>query len=232
MIENTYLKGFYAKDYSEAAAISMILTITFVILSTISYNYRSVCTKKTTRIILVSKWDRILTFLYGLLMFVFEIVAIYGSAITNNDSAKARLMTISIDIALIWITMNLLSVIIISTSCFSKLKYRTLLYIPYVVQATGMIIILIQIASNLKPIFGVNISTSGTEVTDLILPLFMLFISMWITCSPPSMFSSDNRRVEYEERRKDKKDIYITLTDIEGLTVDEQKTLESETKTG
>ncbi len=107
-------------------------------------------------------------------------------------------MNVSLEIVLIWIGTNISALISVCISCVSKQKYRTLLYVPYVIEMTGTGIIWLQIAANLH---SEQESGFTSRITDLILPSIMFFTSMWLTYSLPSCMIFDADRLSYETNR-------------------------------
>ncbi len=193
---------FYAADNPGAAILSTFMSLGFVTLSLATHNFRPCRNTSENTCLLVSNWHRALATTHALLVATFEIVAVYGSTIT--DDSDARLVNISSSTVLAWIATNTVALSFVILSCASRHRYRVALYAAHAVHMNGAGVVWIQIASYMHPLLT---PASGpvafsTGPGDLVLPSLMLCVCAWLTYDAPAMMLLDADRVAYESNRR------------------------------
>ena len=195
---------FSAKVSPLMAITSTILSILFALITIFSYNLKMYYKLNLTRIkpktmkILISKYHQILATLYAVLVIIYDFLIIYANSLINGDSSNnSKLPKVVNNIVSIWISINLLSVIILFASFFSIDKHRALIYVVYPIHMSGAFFIIIDGIIEL-------IITSSHFFNNLIvigLTLLLFLFSASMTFYLPSAFIMDKDRIKYESNR-------------------------------
>jgi hypothetical protein len=171
----------------QLAAASTTMSVLFIFHMMFLYNC---CTFKITRVqrkVLVTVWDVIFANFYALLVIVFELQVVYGSAMAETRGGnKVQPPTFITMVA--WISANSLSQAPLLMAYCSKARYRAFLWVPFCFHLVGMTII-----------FGEMVSRPRLGPELLIIPL-MAALSLVAVFKVPYAFHIDAGRFNYEER--------------------------------
>ena len=188
---------FSAKISPLMAVASTILSILFSLITIFSYNLKTcyklnlIRIKPKTMKILISKYHQILASLYGILVIIYDVLITYGNIVITG-----KIPNVANNIISIWISINLLSVIILFASFFSIDKHRGLIYVVYPIHMTGTFFIIIDGIIEI-----ITSSYSFNNIMRISLTFVLFLFSALITFNLPCAFTMDKDRIKYETNR-------------------------------
>lgn len=179
----------FSLNTEDGRSLSIISTIlvSFFVFSTISLHFwRSIRNTQYKRRILISKWNSVLSLLHSIIIVIQEVFMIYGERLGLSINIYNR---VSMLVVLSWVISNAMSCISLFVSWISTTKYRIMLYMVYAIQMNSCSIILAERILLNSPAY------------DFIIPVSLLFLSVWMVYSVPSVYQMDGDRFKYEETR-------------------------------
>ena len=168
------------------STISTTLVITFIVMSIFLYNCRSFSHNSERRRVMVSRLSGFSAFMFSVMLMLQELFMIYGR---NMDLKLAFIEKQSILIVIAWIMCNFMCCMMLIISCVSATKYRIMIYLIYTIQMVSCSFILSERIVIHAPVW------------DFIIPMVMLFLSIWMVYSVPNIFQIDSDRFGYEQDR-------------------------------
>ena len=188
----------------QLVSFSTLFTALFVVLIQLVYSFRTFVFNRNHINVMVSRWDRVQVTVYCFIAVLFEIESNYGYKIADKGDWHGP----SLISVLSWLACNVFSVMLLIPALFSRVRYRAFIWLPFSLHA--MITWVIFCEMSVRSHFSY----------DIIIPVFMAFMSTGICFKVPWIFQIDASRFLFEKQKGEQRSTHIAVMDTTEMETD------------